>query len=251
MPARHLLRVSALAAVVSLASAAGAQNPDPNPDHWPHRDRTPTEFERRSSGSFSLIQSRPQGELARNIGFGYGANGAYQFRLDRAGYFALRLDAGVLQYGDEKKRVPLSSTIGGRIQVDVSTSNYLVPVTIGPQFAWPRGSVRPYVHAGVGGQFFWTQSSVEGTSNSTDFASTTNQHDATGVWMAGGGILFPVYEKQTKVSVDIGAQYFGGGHAQYLRPGSIEDLPDSQIRIHTLESQTNMLLVRLGVRIGI
>jgi opacity protein-like surface antigen len=249
MTSQRFARVAALAVAIALPVAAHAQNPDP--DYWPHRDRTPTEFERRSSGSFSIMQSRPQGELANNIGFGYGASGAYQFRLDRDGYFSLRLDAGVLQYGNETKRVPLSSTIGGRIQVDVSTSNYLVPVTIGPQLQWPRGSVRPYVHAGVGGQFFWTQSSVDGSSDTHDFASTTNQHDATGVWMAGGGVLFPVHEKKTKVSVDLGLQYFGGGEAQYLRPGSIEDLPDNQIRLHTFQSRTNMVLVRLGVRVGI
>ena len=238
MLARHLTRAAALVAAL-VPAVAVAQN------------RIPTDFELRSSGSFSLIQSRPQGQLADNIHFGYGGSAAYQFRVDRDGFFSLRLDAGVLQYGNETKRVPLSSTIGGRIQVDVRTSNYLVPVTIGPQLQWPRGSFRPYVHAGVGGQFFWTESSVQGSGDSYDFANTTNQHDAAGVWMAGGGVLFPVYSGRTKVSVDVGAQYFGGGRAQYLRPGSIEDLPDAQIRINTLESETNMVIVRLGVRIGL
>jgi hypothetical protein len=238
MSGRRLFRAAALLAVLSIPLRLRAQN-------------APNEFALRSSGSFGIVQGRPQGELAQNIHFGYGASGAYLFRLDRSGYFSLRADAGALQYGSETKRVPLSSTIGGRVQVDVSTNNYLVPVTIGPQLAWPRGPVRPYVNAGVGGQFFWTQSSVQGLSDASDFASTTNQHDGTTVWTAGAGVLFPIYERRTKVAIDLGAQYYGGGHAQYLKPGSIQDLPDAQIRVSPLESDTRMLLVRLGVRIGI
>lgn len=236
--------------VKSAAAAAAALLPLVSASSFAQA-RTPTEFERRSSGSFAIVQSRPQGDLARNIDFGYGASGAYLFRLDRAGFFSLRADAGMMQYGHESKRVPLSETIGGRIQVRVSTVNYLVPVTVGPQISWPRGPVRPYAHAGVGGQFFFTQSSVQGTGDSFDFANTTNQHDGTGTWMLGAGVLLPISERRVKVSADLGAQYFGGGRAQYLRPGSIQDLPNAQIQITTLESETRMVIVRLGVRIGI
>jgi hypothetical protein len=52
-------------------------------------------------------------------------------------------------------------------------------------------------------------------------------------------------------SLDLGFQYINGGRAQYLRPGSIEDLPNSQIRITPLESETHLTLIRLGVRIGL
>jgi opacity protein-like surface antigen len=215
------------------------------------REHQPSEFERRSAGSLNFIQSRPSGALANNIGFGYGVNAAYLFRLDRQGYFALRLDGGYLQYGSESKRVPLSSTIGGRIQVDVSTENNIVPVTIGLQAMAPRGPVRPYANAGVGGQFFFTQSHVEGADDQLEFARTTNQWDKTGVWVAGGGVYIPVYERKTKVAIDLGAQYVGGGRARYLRPGSIQDQPDGSLRINGFESETNMVMVRLGVRVGL
>lgn len=214
------------------------------------QQRAPNAFERRSSGSVSFMQSRPQDVLAGNIGLGYGVNGAYLFRLDDAGVFALRADAGFLQYGRESKRVPLSSTIGGRIQVDVATSNYLVPLSIGPQIMWPKGAVRPYANGGIGGQFFFTQSSVEGSDDFGSFANTTNQWDKTMTWVAGGGVYVPVYQKRFNVLLDIGAQYVNGGRARYLKPGSIEDLPDSQIRITSMESDTHLLLVRLGVKIG-
>jgi hypothetical protein len=211
----------------------------------------PNEFEQRSAGSFAVIQSRPVGALGDNIGFGYGAEGAYLFRLDRAGYLSLRADAGFLQYGQESKQVPLSATIGGRIQVKVSTDNNIVPLMIGPQLMWPRGAIRPYVNAGVGGQFFFTQSSVDGADGTLDYANTTNQWDATSAWVAGGGVYLPLYERGVKVLLDLGAQYIHGGRAQYLKPGSIQDLPDAQIAITPMESETHMVLVRLGVRIGL
>lgn len=210
----------------------------------------PNVFERHSSGALSFIQSRPQDALGHNIGLGYGIDGTYLFRFDKAGIFALRADAGILQYGNESKRVPLSSTIGGRVQVDVSTTNYIVPLSIGPQIMWPKGAVRPYANAGVGGQFFYTQSSVEGSDNSSPFASTTNQWDKTLAWVAGGGIYVPLYEKKFNVLLDMGAQYVNGGRARYLKPGSIEDLPDAQIRVTSMESNTHIVLVKFGVRVG-
>jgi hypothetical protein len=210
----------------------------------------PSAFARRSSGALSIIQSRPQDAFADHIGLGYGVNGTYLFRLDNRGVFSLRADAGFLQYGRESKRVPLSSTIGGRVQVDVSTNNYIVPISIGPQITRPTGSVRPYANAGVGGQFFFTQSSVEGSDDIGSFANTTNQWDRTLTWVAGGGVYVPVYQRRVNVLLDIGAQYVNGGRARYLKPGSIEDLPDNQIRITPMESQTHMVLVRVGVRFG-
>jgi len=213
---------------------------------------TPTEFEKRSSGSVTFIQSRPQGQLAQNIGFGYGGQGTYLFRLDSRGFAHLRGDLALLGYGVERKHVPLSPTIGGRIRVDVSTTNYVLPLSIGPELMWPTGPVRPYVNAGLGAQVFWTQSSVNGSDDADyGFANTTNQSDWTSTWVAGGGVFLPVSAGKTTVSIDLGLQYVAGGRAQYLRPGSIQDISDTQISITPLESTTHMALVHLGVRIGL
>jgi hypothetical protein len=211
----------------------------------------PSDFARRSSGSFTFVQARPLGGLADNIGFGYGLDAAYLLRLDRKGYVSLRANVGFTQYGSESMRVPLSSTIGGRIQVKVSTDNYIVPMSIGPQLAVPTGPVRPYINAGLGAQAFFTESHVDGSDDDYDFAHTTNQHDWTSSWVAGGGVFVPLYMKKISVLLDLGVQYFGSGHARYLRPGSIEDLPNSQIRITSFESDTRLALVHLGVRIGL
>jgi opacity protein-like surface antigen len=246
-----LISRAALIIVTSLAPAAAAVAQDTASCHCAVIQHSPNAFERRSSGTLAFIQSRPQDALSSNIGLGYGANGTYVFRLDHAGIFGLRADGSFLQYGNESKRVPLSSTIGGRIQVDVSTTNYIVPFSIGPQIMWPKGSVRPYANAGIGGQFFFTQSKVEGTDNSSSFANTTNQWDKTLTWVAGGGVYVPVYQRRFNVALDLGAQYINGGRARYLKPGSIQDLPDSQIQITSMQSNTHLVLVRFGLRLGV
>jgi opacity protein-like surface antigen len=135
--------------------------------------------------------------------------------------------------------------------VKVSTDNYIVPLSIGPQLAVPKGWIRPYVNGGIAAQLFFTESGVEGTDDHYDFANTMNQHDWTSTWVAGGGVYIPVYTKKMSVLIDVGVQYFGPGHARYLRPGSIEDLPNAQIRITPLESETRLALVHIGVRLGL
>jgi opacity protein-like surface antigen len=245
------------AAALSLAVAASAAAQNSANDTTTcvcrtQRRHEPSEFARRSSGSFAIVQSRPLGSLKNNIGLGYGGSATYLFRLDRAGFLSLRADAAMLDYGHESMRVPLSPTIGGRIQVKVVTSNYIVPVSVGPQLMLPTGHVRPYVNAGIGGQFFYTDSRIDGTDGNSDVLRTTNQSDGTATWVAGGGVYVPLtYKSGVNVSLDLGVQYVNGGRAQYLRPGSIEDLPNSQIRITPLESDTHMTLIRLGVRIGL
>ena len=109
-----------------------------------------------------------------------------------------------------------------------STNNYIVPLSIGPQLARPTGLIRPYVNAGIAAQIFFTESGVEGSDDNFDFANTTNQHDWTSAWVAGGGVYVPVYTKKMSVLIDAGIQYFGAGHARYLRPGSIQDLPNAR-----------------------
>jgi len=213
--------------------------------------RTPSDFELRSAATIAFAQSRPIGAFRQNIGLGYGAMGTYLFRVDRAGAFSLRADGGLLGYGYESFHAPLSTSIGGRIQVKVSTTNYILPLSIGPQIAWPTGSIRPYAHAGIATQVFYTESGAEGTDDTGDFASTTNQSDWTSSWVFGGGVYVPFYNDRSVVAaLDLGVQYFTGGHAQYLRPGSITDLPNGQIRIDPFESDTHMMVVRIGLRIG-
>ena len=244
MYASSITRAVALTALVTAAaSAQSGTSADTSRS-------TLSELARRSAASVSVIQSRPQGAFGRSVGLGYGVNGAYLFRLDESGVWSLRADAGVVTYGGESRRAALSESVGDRVQVDVRTSNYIVPLTIGTQLEGPSGPVRPSVNAGVGGQLLFTESRLTGTESLTSFASTTNHSAWTPAWVAGGGVAMPVYVGKTSVQLDLGVQYVAGGRTQYLTSGSIVDLPGGAIRVTPIESETHMLVVRVGARIA-
>ena len=79
---------------------------------------------------------------------------------------------------------------------------------------------------------------------------TRNYSDGTPTWTVGTGVHVPlVMGRTTTVLLDIGAEYFTGGEASYLRKGSIVDLPNAQIEIHPLHSETRFVNVMVGVRI--
>ena len=229
------LQAAGLAAV--LATSAGAQ--------------LSSDFARRSSVSIAASQTRPQGALGGNIGLGYGISGAYLLRLDSEGMLSIRADLAGIVYGNEWKHTPFSETVGGRVQVNVRTTNYIVPMSVGPQLAWPTGPIRPYVNAGIGAQAFVTESAVEGIDNLTVVASSTNQSDVAMMWVAGGGIFVPIVPGLGRVQLDVGMQYVNGGRARYLAPGSITDLPGGDVRISSLESTTRLVVLHVGARIGL
>jgi len=208
------------------------------------------ELLRRSTASVAVVQSRPQGVFGDRVGLGYGASGAYQLRLDDDGVWSLRADVGVMSYGGESRRSMLSEAVGDRVQVDVETSNYIVPILFGVQLTRPTGAVRPYANVGGGWQAFFTESSVRGTSSTLGVASTTNHSAWAPAWTAGGGVAMPVYSGKTSVQLDLGAQYVAGGRARYLTTGSIVDLPGGAIRVTPIESATHLVVVRLGARIS-
>jgi len=233
------LRALGLTAVIATSSTAQTIEGSSSP------------FLRRSSISIAAIQTRPMGTLGENIGLGYGVSGAYLFSLDSHGILSLRADVAAVQYGDESKRSAFSETVGDRVQVRTRTSNYVFPMTVGPQLAWPSGPIRPYINAGVGVQAFVTESNVEGVDDRFVIARSTNQSDATLVWVGGGGISVPIVRGATRAQLDLSMQYINGGRARYLAPGSIIDLQGGEVRISSLESTTHLVVLRLGARIGL
>src|SRR5438552_2232194 len=122
---RHLLRIASLALFTAsvinqeahgqILRGGGSQDTIDTRADGTERPRYRSQFQRRSSGSFSFLQIRPQGDLARNIGFGYGGSANYIYRLDEAGVAGLRIGGSFAGYGRETMTVPLSYSIGGRI----------------------------------------------------------------------------------------------------------------------------------------
>ncbi|HET9982944.1 MAG TPA: hypothetical protein VFQ38_05140 [Longimicrobiales bacterium] len=200
----------------------------------------------------AVIVAQPVGAFADNVDVGFGLGGHLLVGAARGGALALRLDAGVVNYGRTTKEVCFSSTVGCRVKLDLTTMNNIAYGQIGPQVMVPTGRVRPYANAGIGVSYFGTESSVKGTSGGQDdFARTTNFDDATFAWGAGGGLVIPVSFGRVPVSIDLGARYHGNGKVEYLREDGITDNPDGSISIHPTRSNADLVTYQVGVSIGL
>jgi hypothetical protein len=173
------------------------------------------------------------------------------YHLLRSGLLSLRFDGSGVVYGKETKRVPFSETVGSRIFVDVTTTNWIADLSFGPELAVPSGWVRPYAGVAYSRLLFRTTSTVSGTRSSDDtIASTTNFRDGTGAWVYSGGLRIP-FGRRSPASLDVGLRYHRGGTASYLREGSIQDNPDGSITITPLRSKTPFLVYSFGVQFRI
>ncbi|MFN2398054.1 MAG: hypothetical protein ABR543_05330, partial [Gemmatimonadaceae bacterium] len=201
-------------------------------------------------GGFALMAAVPQGEFADQVGNGYGFGGNVVLPLGRSSPVGIRLDAGFLIYGHERKRVCFSSTIGCRLQLDLNTNNNIFVAGIGPQLMLPKGAVRPYLTGSVGLAYLFTESSVEGSSDLSPFANTTNYDDFTFAWTGAAGVYIPVRRGRQPISIDLSARYHANGRANYLREGSIRDNPDGSISFTPIQSDTNFWTWQLGLAFG-
>lgn len=204
--------------------------------------RSPSRFQ--VGGDFVVAQ--PKGELATNIGNGYGLNGTGMFRLDPKGFINLRADVGGVRYGREFFRIPFS-VVTGRIALNLETTNNIAWGAIGGQLQIPDGWVRPYANAAIAYTHFSTQSTLKGSDNTYQYASTTNQSDGSRAWIFGGGLVVPFGSRYALGGLNLGARYYYGGNATYLRKGDITDNPDGTVTLNPRNSKTDLVLWQLGV----
>ena len=188
----------------------------------------------------------PQGEFSDFVGTGYGLGGWLAFNLDRRGAIALKLDGSFLIYGHETIRRPLSTSIP-YVSVDISTSNNIYALGFGPLITLSQGPIRPYITGTVGFSYFATESSVKGSNNVDSFAESTNFDDFTFAWTGGGGLRIQLGHGRTPIFLDMASEYHRNGRANYLREGSIIDNGNGTISFTPIKSETNLMLIKLGV----
>ncbi len=209
--------------------------------------------EPRLMGGGGVTVAQPVGEFGDYVrgGVGVGLHGLA--RLGGSGAFAVRLDGNFVQYGRERARVLLSPTVGGRITADLTTSNNIYWLGVGPQLMAPRGAVRPYVNGSVGYTSFQTESSLQSSRSDDDepLFRTTNLRDGTLSYGGGLGTLIRVAgNARTLFFLDVGARYNSNGRVQYLRKGDIQDLPNGDIVLNPVTSTANLWTYHIGVSIG-
>lgn len=234
---RQILSASlAAGALVAFTAAGGAAQQQDGPI--------------RGFAGLDLLVASPTGEFAENVGTGGGLGLHGRLAFDDAGIFSLRGDLGFINYGNETIRICVTQPC--RVTGDLTTSNNIFFLGVGPEIGAGTGGARAYANASAGFAYFSTTSSVEGANNQGQpFASSTNFDDVTFAWMAGGGVQFRVSSGRTPVYLDLGARYHGNGEAEYLRKGDIDDRPDGSVVINPRRSETNLWTFRLGVSVGL
>lgn len=205
----------------------------------------------RSSLGIAFGAAQPTGAFGDSVGTGFAMDANYLYRVDRRGLLGLRIDGGFVVYGSEERPVMLSETIGGRITVDLTTSNNIFYLGAGPQLVVPSRSVRPYLSGQAGFAYFSTTSSLR-PHNGETFATTNNFDDWAFTYGGGTGLYIPLNRRgRVPVNLDLGLRYRHTGEVDYLREGSIRDLPDGTIAFDPTRSETDIFNLSIGVQVGL
>lgn len=204
----------------------------------------PTRF----SVGMDAIVSQPVGAFADEVGTGGGLaiHGTYH----ATPVLSLRAEGNFLVYGHERFR-DLCTIDPCRVRFDLETNNQIASAFFGPQLELPAGPLRPYVRAGAGFAYFFTTSSLSGTSGES-FASSENYHDGVFAWTGGGGFKAPFTIGQVPVAIDFGARYQRDGEASYLRKGvGLVNNPDGTVRVNPTRSDADFVVWHLGMAVTI
>jgi hypothetical protein len=217
------------------------------------RDRTPPDQEVRPSAwvGVEFIAADPVGDFGVLVDDGYGLELEGRFPIGLDGALALRLDGGFIVYGHESRGMCFPPPVGCRIGVDLTTTNNIAFVGIGPELAVP-GRISPYVNGSVGLSWFATQSSLSGLDDYEERFNTRNYSDLVTAARVGGGLRLRVARtSKGPILLDLGGTYHRNGVAEYLREGDILDHPDGSIELFPNRSEANLVVFRAGLSFGL
>ncbi len=204
----------------------------------------------RLMGGLALSIAQPVHDFRDYVANGVGAEGYAVLRPGPASPLALRAAAGFVNYGRERRRISLFPGTG-RFTADLTTTNNIFWLGVGPQLMAPSGPVRPYANAEAGFAYFSTRSSLTSRRTDDEIASEENQSDFTWSAGGGGGVLVPLSRSARQPwFLDLGARYHRNGRVRYLRRGGVVDLPDGTTRLDVIESAADLWTYRIGVTIG-
>lgn len=200
----------------------------------------------------SLTIGQPQGEFGDYVDHAFGGDLHYIHALDRDGMVALRVDAGMAMYGHERY------TVGddyGYVS-DITTSNNIAWIGVGPQIGVPDGRLRPYVNAYAGYSFLWTSTTIDDDyyyedPYYDDDYSITEQDDWSFSYGGGAGLYIPVRQGYNPISIDLGVRYHNNGDMEYLREGDIVGNPDGSVTLSPVRSDTDLLTYHIGFSVGV
>jgi hypothetical protein len=198
----------------------------------------------------ALPYAWPLGEFAEYLDRGFGLMVGAAVPLRPTSPLSLGIDTSAINYGRETREVRLSSTVGCRVRVDLTTTDYILYVGFVPQLAVPQGPVQPYVHLFAGSAFFGTYSSLSGRDHHGS-VQTLSQHDLAFAGCGGGGLRLDLPFGAAPVQLNLGARYHHPGRVEYLREGDTTDLPDGSVALDPQRSSADLLNIHAGAAVAI
>jgi hypothetical protein len=193
--------------------------------------------------------AQPIGGFHSNVDDAWGVGLAVRHHFRGFELLGFRGDFAFLNYGNERKRVPVSPTIN-RVLVDMTTSNNIAVVSGGPELMLTRGPIRPYVYGFLGYSYFYTESSV-GDSEGSAFAQSTNFSDGGMAFGWGSGVSLPLRIRAARVALDVGARRTTNGSRSYLRRGDIQDQPDGSLQFSPRTTDADFWQFHVGASISL
>ena len=190
--------------------------------------------------------AQPVGAFRSNVNRAWGGGIGVRHHFGFFRPLGLRADLSFLNYGNEHKDVPLSSTVN-RVIVDMHTSNNIVVFSGGPELMAMSGPVRPYAYAFAGYSHFYTESSARDDNSGGAFASTTNFWDGGLATGYGAGIRIPFRTRSTDAAFDAGARFTHNGTRSYLTAGDITDQPDGSLTFNERRTPADFWQYHIGV----
>lgn len=194
----------------------------------------------------ALQLAQPVHEFADNIDLAFGVGSSLRHHFSWFRPLGIRADFALMNYGNERQRVPLSSSVN-RVTVEMNTSNNILVLGGGPELAVMRGPVRPYVHGFIGYSYFFTESSAGDDDGGGTFARSTNFSDGGLAAGGGAGLRVPLRARATEISIDGGARFTRNGVRRYLRRGDVIDLPDGSLQFTPRVTNADFWVYYLGI----
>lgn len=202
----------------------------------------------------NLSLAIPQGEFADHVdNLGGGLSGEFMILSPKpTSPIGFGFDIGYYIYGRENRSETLYNI--PEVFVRVSRTNNLVNFHLVFELGLPSGRVRPYVQGLFGGEYLYTETSVNSEVNDYPFASSVNYDDWGWSYGVGAGVSIllsgdPISEIGA-VYLDFKGRYLFGSEATYLKEGSVA-VSGQQVRYYPSESRTDLLTIHAGVRFAL
>lgn len=191
--------------------------------------------------------AQPTGDFGSKVDNGAGLS--MWLRWDFTPYFGIGLDGGWINYGRETIDVcGLNTTC--RVNIYTTTSNNILFIGLGPEFALDMGSVRPHLGLKTGFRLFQTGTNIDGAHSHHDDHGHVGSGDETHLAKAGfqlridGGVDFKLFRW---LWLNTGLTRHINGEETYLIKGGIQDLEGGGLALDKQRGEVNLWTFSVGL----